>query len=101
MQAAHRSHLSRVCGLKFRSYHPNQYIRVTPFTGVWVEIARISAIMSENVVTPFTGVWVEIGKLSIQADYTNVTPFTGVWVEISKVINSLKTRGHTFHGCVG
>ena len=33
---------------------------VTPFTGVWIEIAAGLYISNKPTVTPFTGVWIEI-----------------------------------------
>ena len=33
-------------------------------------------------VTPFTGVWIEIIKMSGACEPANVTPFTGVWIEM-------------------
>ena len=33
---------------------------VTPFTGVWIEIAPLAAVLVALLVTPFTGVWIEI-----------------------------------------
>jgi len=33
-------------------------------------------------VTPFTGVWIEISLKEIMIDSIAVTPFTGVWIEI-------------------
>ena len=38
-------------------------LRVTPYTGVWVEIAERNADSACSLVTPYTGVWVEICKL--------------------------------------
>ena len=35
-------------------------IAVTPFVGVWIEIAQSFADIFENFVTPFVGVWIEI-----------------------------------------
>ena len=55
------SHPSRVCGLKFlsRGFCPPS-ICVTPFTGVWIEIALPTSEIRTPTVTPFTGVWIEI-----------------------------------------
>ena len=35
-------------------------VRVTPFTGVWIEMSHINPIIRPTNVTPFTGVWIEI-----------------------------------------
>ena len=35
-------------------------ILVTPFAGVWIEIAGIIRISHPRIVTPFAGVWIEI-----------------------------------------
>ena len=34
---------------------------VTPFMGVWIEIAGNTQVGNVNSVTPFMGVWIEIG----------------------------------------
>ena len=34
--------------------------RVTPFTGVWIEIIQRRKFPNGKTVTPFTGVWIEI-----------------------------------------
>ena len=84
------------------------YIYVTPFMGVWIEIAGLVLFLLHQQVTPFMGVWIEIGKpidlrqqarqshplwvcglklvlddLGVQTE--NVTPFMGVWIEIQKI----------------
>ena len=33
---------------------------VTPFAGVWIEIAKYFAEKLSEIVTPFAGVWIEI-----------------------------------------
>ena len=35
-------------------------VKVTPFTGVWIEIIEWKQCVKEAKVTPFTGVWIEI-----------------------------------------
>ena len=84
-----------------------QIFRVTPFTGVWIEIfllvcepkhiseshpSRVCGLKSLNVfaikhyifVTPFTGVWIEISRVRrLTPGARAVTPFTGVWIEMS------------------
>ncbi len=55
------SHPSRVCGLKYLGrVHTYKRLRVTPFTGVWIEIPTVPTNPSPYMVTPFTGVWIEI-----------------------------------------
>ena len=78
-------------------------IEVTPFTGVWVEIAWcLFQPFAHILVTPFTGVWVEIAMRRLFPLPVGVTPFTGVWVEIgSNAIMAPCYNCHTFHGCVG
>ena len=56
---------------------------VTPYAGVWIEIARINSVFSFNVVTPYAGVWIEMRNSFLtyqQGIY--VTPYAGVWIEI-------------------
>ena len=51
----------RECGLK--SAYPGSTGRtagVTPFAGVWIEIAADWQLQRYMVVTPFAGVWIEI-----------------------------------------
>ncbi len=39
----------------------DETVLVTPFTGVWIEMIRLTAVASlVPRVTPFTGVWIEI-----------------------------------------
>ena len=33
---------------------------VTPFAGVWIEIATVDILLPDFAVTPFAGVWIEI-----------------------------------------
>ena len=33
-------------------------------------------------VTPFAGVWIEIAFMVDDVEYKRVTPFAGVWIEI-------------------
>ena len=57
------SHPSRVCGLKYRQRRDiDDPGDVTPFTGVWIEIASATPPTLPAVVTPFTGVWIEIDE---------------------------------------
>ena len=35
-------------------------MKVTPFVGVWIEIARLLLLQKVQTVTPFVGVWIEI-----------------------------------------
>ena len=76
---------SRECGLKYKNQSiPVGVSRVTPFTGVWIEITFPKAIDKGGNVTPFTGVWIEITSLLKPPLGKAVTPFTGVWIEIDK-----------------
>ena len=79
-----RSLPSWECGLKYLASYPTQsprtrhslrgsvdwnkrdgeptadFIRVTPFVGVWIEIKKMFKIFNYIFVTPFVGVWIEI-----------------------------------------
>ena len=41
--------------------------RVTPFAGVWIEIAEQSDVLGVRNVTPFAGVWIEMKRNRHQA----------------------------------
>ena len=41
-------------------YYP---VYVTPYTGVWIEIAKVIDALGNKSVTPYTGVWIEIIKI--------------------------------------
>ena len=79
--------------------------RVTPFAGVWIEIAFRAASASAAflslpsrecglksnscgtvafglIVTPFAGVWIEMITFFATLSFAYVTPFAGVWIEI-------------------
>ena len=77
--------------------------KVTPFTGVWVEISDLFGTSDLGFRSHLSRV---CGLKYYVYDPPNslgrVTPFTGVWVEIryKYILPSLST-GHTFHGCVG
>ena len=76
-----------MCGLKSHEVEVERvFRRVTPFTGVWIEIAYQSPDgLVSDAVTPFTGVWIEIENLlPDQRAHRHVTPFTGVWIEMPK-----------------
>ena len=52
-------------------------------------------------VTPFTGVWIEIARACRHPGAPVVTPFTGVWIEIdAPTLAIVAGQGHTLHGCV-
>ena len=55
---------------------------VTPFAGVWIEIAKLMPPTRFMRVTPFAGVWIEIYWKPIRPPCAGVTPFAGVWIEI-------------------
>ncbi len=99
--------------------------KVTPFTGVWIEIFLFLTLTAPNVkslpsrecglkldcidtvmnkaqlVTPFTGVWIEILLNLILESFKIVTPFTGVWIEISVFYFSCRINNrHSLHGSV-
>ena len=70
--------------MKFiRSAAAQETSDVTPFTGVWIEIADSRIDPPHGSVTPFTGVWIEIGISGGISWLVEVTPFTGVWIEIT------------------
>ena len=78
---------------------------VTPFVGVWIEIAKNIVELTSSwslpswecglkfliklhgvqyiTVTPFVGVWIEIFDGTHHGAAASVTPFVGVWIEIS------------------
>jgi len=78
-----KSHLSRVCGLKYHTGwvtavgKPSHLSRVC---GLKLLIA--CALYLKTLVTPFTGVWIEIILTWMMHIPQFVTPFTGVWIEI-------------------
>ena len=48
------------CGLKSVGINSERVPWVTPFMGVWIEIASRIRILCLDIVTPFMGVWIEI-----------------------------------------
>ena len=97
-------------------------LRVTPFVGVWIEIAKIVQLYNEHLVTPFVGVWIEIPRfypsrpgtpshsLCGSVDWNkaqrrfwsveHVTPFVGVWIEMrEKAIQYLRTKSLPLWEC--
>ena len=52
-------------------------------------------------VTPFVGVWIEIATSTADARHVQVTPFVGVWIEIKAVsrpaVNAIR---HSLRGSV-
>ena len=40
---------------------------VTPYTGVWIEIARVADVLTYAAVTPYTGVWIEMLPSGLRA----------------------------------
>ena len=56
--------------------------KVTPFAGVWIEIAKLQKRRNSIRVTPFAGVWIEIVLLTAHRSDRLVTPFAGVWIEM-------------------
>ena len=79
---------------------------VTPFVGVWIEIAAalaefaaavslpswecglkfttVTKFSPKGLVTPFVGVWIEILECRWWNWCRSVTPFVGVWIEIAQ-----------------
>ena len=51
-------------------------------------------------VTPFTGVWIETQERIVLLFRFRVTPFTGVWIETIKRKNATDRVGHALHGRV-
>ena len=43
---------------------------------------KIRKLLVNIAVTPFVGVWIEIAKFSFFQYLEKVTPFVGVWIEI-------------------
>ena len=66
------------------TYH-TEFVEVTPYTGVWVEMEIQYLPVAPISVTPYTGVWVEINVFLPTIPSTAVTPYTGVWVEICTI----------------
>ena len=48
---------------------------------------KIRKLLVNIAVTPFVGVWIEIAFLCVLNDCIMVTPFVGVWIEISFAIS--------------
>ena len=49
------------CGLKYQTGNRRYFDSiVTPFVGVWIEIARLLLLQKVQTVTPFVGVWIEM-----------------------------------------
>ena len=49
---------------------------------MWIEISKLVMDGFNGMVTPFAGVWIEIALYSPASSLINVTPFAGVWIEI-------------------
>ena len=82
--------------------------RVTPYAGVWIEIAFECNINRTARVTPYAGVWIEIEKEivitesdlfhslrgsvdwnrfpSVKFPLLSVTPYAGVWIEMKNML---------------
>ena len=76
-------------------------IAVTPFVGVWIEIAIecVDVVLKE--VTPFVGVWIEIAGGFRGRASGRVTPFVGVWIEIRNwSVLHRNRRRHSLRGSV-
>ena len=58
--ADRKSHPVWVCGLKL-AYHKiaNDFYRVTPCMGVWIETNQYESLRAPFAVTPCMGVWIE------------------------------------------
>ena len=81
-------------------------LAVTPYAGVWIEIAWFLLQYQAICVTPYAGVWIEIEKLQVLfrclqslptrecglkfvkcqkwSEQVLVTPYAGVWIEITE-----------------
>ena len=56
---------TRECGLKSRKKTVTMRVSaVTPYAGVWIEIANFSKNSVPANVTPYAGVWIEICSLT-------------------------------------
>ena len=54
---------TRECGLKSDMVsNPSDYVMVTPYAGVWIEIGKKTVLTARTTVTPYAGVWIEIEK---------------------------------------
>ena len=56
---------------------------VTPYAGVWIEMAKDVVNNAIHIVTPYAGVWIEICNGNRGYYLCSVTPYAGVWIEIS------------------
>ena len=72
---------------------------VAPYTGAWIEIAKVQNGSIGRYVAPYTGAWIEITGFSTGSHLHFVAPYTGAWIEIDlKIIDrflyamSLPTR---------
>ena len=46
--------------------------------------------MRVSAVTPYAGVWIEIANFSKNSVPANVTPYAGVWIEICSLTTSFR-----------
>ena len=79
---------TRECGLKSSHHRKNdEWLHVTPYAGVWIEIASAASSSAMSCVTPYAGVWIEIFLVISFYHGFPVTPYAGVWIEILLLIS--------------
>ena len=62
---------------------------------------KIRKLLVNIAVTPFVGVWIEIADRQDACDgWINVTPFVGVWIEIRYKTNTVGSPSHSLRGSV-
>ncbi len=59
-------------------------LKVSPYTGEWIEILNELYSPCSVVVSPYTGEWIEIRITSKVSSLFSVSPYTGEWIEILK-----------------
>ena len=71
------------CGLKYRGTEPLLLFgEVTPYVGVWIEIAIGHIAAAHTSSPPMWGCGLKYDSTSICLVVLTVTPYVGVWIEI-------------------
>ena len=91
----YRSLPSRECGLKYDGYARwgAGFNKSLPSRECGLKSSMATTTATTTPVTPFTGVWIEIAALVYLVKVGLVTPFTGVWIEISNFPPILSPSG--------
>ena len=94
---------TRECGLKLLELMPRlSALLVTPYAGVWIEIARVNAAaqcVTKSLPTRECGL--KFHRFYCHRKSRCVTPYAGVWIEISSLLLSqTKPMRHSLRGSV-